>query len=114
MSAAFAALFASIVRTVVPIIVGGIAGWAASINLTLDSEFGVLASTALTGLFTAIYYAGARLLETYVTPKFGWLLGLAKAPVVYATESVKTIEPAVASATAEIEVASAEAKSAKL
>lgn len=110
MSAISSAFFASVVRTFVPILVGGVIGWATSINLTLDSEFEAQATALLTGLFTALYYAAVRLLETYVTPKFGWLLGLAKAPVVYSPEST-AIAPAVAEARASLQVASAEAKS---
>jgi hypothetical protein len=87
MSNTFAALFASIIRTVTPLIVGSALGWAASDNLPLDPQFEGLLTAALTGAFTAIYYIAVRLLETYVTPKLGWLLGLAKSPAAYTVES---------------------------
>lgn len=87
MSNTIAALFASILRTIVPVIVGYVLGWAASINLPLDPQFEGLLTAALTGGFTLIYYTVVRLLETYVTPKFGWLLGLAKSPAAYTAES---------------------------
>lgn len=87
MSNAASALWASIVRTVVPIVVGSVVGWAVSIGINLDDQFETLLGTALTGVFTAVYYVIVRLLETYVTPKFGWLLGLAKTPAIYTPES---------------------------
>lgn len=83
MSNAIAALFASIVRTLVPAIVGSVLGWLASTGLTVDPEFGGLLTAALSLAFTGLYYIGVRLLETYVTPKFGVLLGLAKTPDKY-------------------------------
>lgn len=87
MSNAASALWASIVRTIVPVIVGSILGWVVSLGIVVDPQFEVLLGTALTGIFTAIYYVAVRLLETYVTPKLGWLLGLAKTPAVYTVES---------------------------
>lgn len=98
MSTAFYALFASVVRTLVPVIVGAVLSWAVSIGLTVDPEFEPLLGAALTGLFTAIYYTAVRLLETYVTPKFGWLLGLAKTPVAYTASSPNDLSTAQATA----------------
>ena len=98
MSTALYALFASLVRTVVPVIVGSVLGWLVSVGLTVDPEFEPLLGTALTGAFTAIYYAIVRVLETYVTPKFGWLLGLAKTPVAYTTSSPNDLTKAQATA----------------
>lgn len=65
----------SYVRTIVPVVVGFL--------LTLAIKHGVDLSAytgAVTVAVTVAYYAGARLLERYVSPKFGWLLGLAAAP----------------------------------
>lgn len=87
MSNALAALWASIVRTIVPIIVGSVVGWAVSIGIELDAQFEPLLTAALTAAFSGIYYVAVRLLETYVTPKFGWLLGLAKSPAAYTPET---------------------------
>jgi hypothetical protein len=75
------ALFDSAVRTFVPIVVGGIITWFVSAGIALDSEFEGLLTNVIFGLATGAYYIGARLLETYVEPRFGWLLGLAKQPV---------------------------------
>lgn len=77
------ALWASIVRTLVPIIVGGILGWLAASNIPLDPEFEVTLTALLTGTFSAVYYLLVRLFERYASPKLGWLLGSAKQPAAY-------------------------------
>jgi len=74
------ALWDSIVRTIVPIIVGAVIGWATTQGIALDPEFEVSLILAITAAFQGIYYILVRLFELYVSPKFGWLLGLAKAP----------------------------------
>lgn len=84
------ALWASIVRTIVPIVVGAVVGWLVSIGITLDPEFEVALTSALTGLFGAVYYVIVRVLEVHVTPKLGWLLGYAKQPIAYTPESPKS------------------------
>ncbi|QDY64889.1 hypothetical protein FQA45_00370 [Glutamicibacter halophytocola] len=86
MSEAFMALWASIVRTVVPIVVGAVLGWFASVNITLDPEFGGLLTALLTTLLTVIYYVAVRLFETYISPEIGWLLGYAKTPDSYSKD----------------------------
>lgn len=87
MSNAAYAVWASIVRTIVPLIVGGVIAWAVGLGITVDPKFEVLTTTLLTGALTGLYYIAVRLLETYVTPKFGWLLGLAKSPAAYTAPS---------------------------
>lgn len=89
LTAAAAAVWASIVRTLVPMTVGGILGWAATHNLTLDDQAEASLTSFLTILFGGVYFVLARVLETYVAPKFGWLLGLAKSPDGYSKESPK-------------------------
>lgn len=74
------ALFDSIVRTLTPIIVGAVVGWITTAGIALDPEFQGALTVVVGAAFSGIYYVAVRLLETYVTPKFGWLLGLAKAP----------------------------------
>lgn len=74
-------LFDSLVRTFVPIIVGAVIAFFVARGIALDPEFELLLTTTLTAGFTALYYTIVRVLEIYVAPKFGWLLGLAKAPV---------------------------------
>lgn len=83
MKNAIAALWASIVRTLVPIIVGSVTAWLVGIGFPAGEEFEGLLTAVLTLAFGGLYYTVVRLLETYVTPKFGWLLGLAKAPATY-------------------------------
>ena len=70
----------SLVRTFIPIIVGTVIGWFAAAGITVDPAFEPSLVAGLTAAAGAVYYAIVRVLETYVSPKFGWLLGLAKAP----------------------------------
>lgn len=70
----------SIIRTLIPIIVGSVVGFFTARGIDVDSEL----TTSLTALIMivagGVYHAGVRLLERYVSPKFGWLLGLAQEP----------------------------------
>lgn len=83
MNAAVSALWASIVRTVVPIVVGAVVGWFVAAGIPLDPEFEVALTSVLTAAFSALYYVVVRILEVHVTPKLGWLLGYAKQPTEY-------------------------------
>ncbi len=83
------ALFDSIVRTLVPIIVGAVIGWAVTSGITLDDQFEVALTLVITGAFQGLYYIAVRLLETYVTPKLGWLIGSPKQPVAYVQTPAK-------------------------
>lgn len=87
MTTAISALWASIVRTITPIIVGAVLGWFASAGIAVDEQFEPLLTSALTLGFSGVYYVVVRLLETYVTPKLGWLLGLAKSPDSYSGDA---------------------------
>lgn len=67
----------SLVRTLVPLLVG----WLLSLGIVKAA--GVTSDqldTVVTALVTAVYYGLARVLERYVDPKFGWLLGIPGAP----------------------------------
>ena len=86
MSETFLALWASIVRTVVPIVVGAVLGWLTAANLPVDPDFEGTLTTLLTALLTALYYVAVRLFETYISPKLGWLLGYAKSPDSYSED----------------------------
>lgn len=86
MSETAAALWASIVRTIVPLVVGGVLSLAVAINVPLDPEFETLLAALLTALLTALYYVAVRLFETYISPKLGWLLGYAKSPDSYSRD----------------------------
>ena len=71
----------SIIRTFVPVLAGQIMTWAATIGiLDANGEVSAALITLLTLVLTTVYYAVVRVLETYVSSKFGWLLGAAKAP----------------------------------
>ena len=87
MKEAASALWASIVRTVVPIIVGFFLQVAVTWNIVLDPEFEGLLTALLTVVFTTAYYVAVRLFETYISPKLGWLLGWGKSPDSYSEES---------------------------
>jgi hypothetical protein len=71
-------LAASIIRTVVPLAAGVLTAWLAKIGLGLDNP---TVTSLLTGLFSAAYYIGVRLLEHFRSSKWGWLLGVANPPV---------------------------------
>lgn len=76
----------SVLRTYVPLIVGGVLGWFASQGITVDPEF----EEAFTGILmlvgSGLYYLVIRLFETYVSPKIGWLLGTSQSPDTYSKE----------------------------
>lgn len=81
---------ASIIRTVVPLIVALLVGWAARIGLHLDSNALAILVTAVIGF---VYYTAARLLEQR-WPAAGRLLlsaGLVKAQPVYAAPGATVI-----------------------
>ncbi len=84
-----ATILPSLVRTLVPLVVG----WVLSLWLTgaVLGFFGIDAATAsdflaqlATVLITAAYYSLVRLLEKYVGPYWGILVGWVKQPIAYA------------------------------
>ena len=68
----------SIVRTVVPLLVGLLARFGAKYGL--DLELNGAMDEAFTVIVTTLYYAVVRLLEVRIAPVWGWLLGVAKVP----------------------------------
>jgi hypothetical protein len=69
-------MLASLLRTLVPLLVA----WAGP-TLTAWAGWTPEDISLVAGLLVAGgYYAVVRLLERYVSPRFGWLLGLASAP----------------------------------
>ncbi len=74
-------LFDSLVRTFVPIVVGAVIGWFVTAGIELDAGFEPALVIAVTAAFQGVYYLAVRLFEKYVSPKFGWLLGVAKTPI---------------------------------
>lgn len=80
-------LGSSIIRTVVPLIVGAVIGLAAEANLDLPNES---VSAIVTVLVTAGYYAVARWVELNASPKIGRILlslGLTRKTPEYTTKS---------------------------
>lgn len=74
------AVWESLVRTFTPIIVGAVLGWFTTTGITLDDQFEGAITLLISGALSGVYYVAARLLEVYASPKFGWLLGLARQP----------------------------------
>jgi hypothetical protein len=74
-------LITSLIRTIVPIIVGAALAWAVRQGVPVDESFRGPLTEILTAAFGAIYYTAARLLEHYVSPQAGLLLGAKAAPL---------------------------------
>lgn len=72
-----ASLLPSILRTVVPLLVGLLLTWPITAGLGITEE---QATAVTTTVVTAAYYLLVRLAEQYV-PQLGWLLGYASAPL---------------------------------
>lgn len=95
-------LGASIIRTVVPLIVALITGYLVRKGID-SSPYQDLMVNVISGVVGTSYYSVIRWLEINGKPRFGWLLGLAKAPVYDATAQMDQSSPTdqVATATAE-------------
>jgi len=63
------------VRTVVPVLVGLVITLALRAGVDLHGY-----APEITSAVTAVYYSLARLAEEYLSPRFGWLLGVAAKP----------------------------------
>lgn len=74
------AIFESLVRTITPLIVGAVVGFFTTRGIEVDPELSVSIATGVTVLASGAYYFVVRLLEHYVAPKFGWLIGLDREP----------------------------------
>ena len=70
----------SLIRTVVPIIVGSVVGWLGARGIDVEPEAVGALTAGIGALAGAIYYAAARWLEQR-WPILGHLLGPAQAPV---------------------------------
>lgn len=68
----------SLIRTIVPWIVGTLLTIAAGRGLLLPES---VATEVVTVAVTALYYALVRVAEVRLSPLWGWLIGLPKAPV---------------------------------
>lgn len=72
----------SLVRTIVPIIVGAVFTWLASYGIEVPEDGQMGLTAFLFAFFTGIYYLIVRLLEERY-PQVGILLGFAKSPDSY-------------------------------
>lgn len=78
----------SAIRTYVPIIVGAVIGWLASLGIEVD-EAAINGLTAfLSGLGAALYWTLVRIVERRF-PRFGALLGAPGEPVYPSVTSTK-------------------------
>lgn len=75
-------LVASVIRTLIPVIVGQVASWLLLANITIPTTALDGLGTFLGGILTAVYYVGVRVLEQQ-WPKAGILLGLTASPDTY-------------------------------
>lgn len=67
----------SLIRTIVPMIVGWLLAQLAIRGLNIDP--GLIEQLVTWGI-TSAYYVAVRIFETHVAPRLGWLLGLPKQP----------------------------------
>lgn len=85
-------IVASLIRTVVPLIVQVVIGQLAAkgIHAGAASEF---IAQLVGGVIAALYYLAVRILETRFKAVWGWLLGLPKPPTYDATAKVDPASP---------------------
>lgn len=73
-------VFIGLARTAAPILAGFVLTFLTGLGLNVEDELGGQITLVIFGLLAYGYYIAATLLERYVSPKFGWLLLIAKAP----------------------------------
>jgi len=83
----------SVIRTVVPLVVGYFAATPIVTVFGLSDES---VTSLVTVVMTALYYLLVRLAEQYILPPAGWLIGYASAPV-YVAPSQAGVTPSPAS-----------------
>ena len=91
-----AQILPSLIRTVVPMVVGWVIAQLAVHGFNLPPG---TVEQVVTWLITAAYYGLIRLLETRFKPIWGWLLGLPKAPTYQAPAAPSPTDPEGAIAT---------------
>lgn len=69
----------SIIRTIVPLLAGLVINWLVSRGID-PGPYQDFISTIIAALASTALYGAIRFLETRSDPRWGWLLGLAKAP----------------------------------
>lgn len=73
-------LFTSLIRTLIPMVVGWLVAYLAGKSITIDETNVAMLTNALGLIAGFVYYAAARLLELK-WPKLSWLLGSPKLPM---------------------------------
>jgi len=86
----------SLIRTIVPMIVGWLIAQLAIRGLNIDPG---LVEQLVTWGITSAYYVAVRVFETRIAPKLGWLLGLPKQPTYDAKAAASDQSPTGAVAT---------------
>lgn len=84
-------IWASFVRTAVPVIVGAVVGWAAKLGFHLTGDLQDALATVVGGAFSFAYYLAVRFAEQHYPGASKFLLSR-KAPIGYAP-SAAIIEP---------------------
>lgn len=77
----------SFIRTAIPFIVGFLGSWLTRQGLNINDD---LLAAALVPAFGYVYYVLARFGEVFVSPKWGYVLGVKKAPVYAVPPAVVT------------------------
>ena len=95
------AVWTSLVRTIVPVVVGAVVSFFTTIGIPVDDDFKQGLTLILSAVFAVLYYLLARLLEQ----SFAWaskLLLSGKAPVAYAPTKAVTASAVTAAPTATV------------
>lgn len=88
------ALLTSLIRTLVPLLVGTIVAWSTKLGVPMaEADVATLVNGLVSFGVAALYYLVARLLEMFASSKFGWLLGFAKAPAYQVKPAIPPATP---------------------
>jgi hypothetical protein len=97
-----AAVWTSLVRTFIPLIVGLVVSWLVTLGVPTSDDLKSALTALLTAVFAAIYYLIARLLEAGGNAWASWLLLSGHKPVAYAKSKAVTTGAVVAAPAATV------------
>lgn len=80
MQSAIKDIWDSLIRTVSPLIVGYVVSFFTTRGIEVDPALAAAVGAGVGAVAAGVWYTLVRVFEVYVSPKFGWLLGLAKTP----------------------------------
>lgn len=80
----------SIVRTLVPVAVGQLIAWLATLGMTVPEDVETALTVILGFVVTTVYYVAIRFLEQKF-PKLGALLGWAAVPAAYLSPAEREV-----------------------